>query len=116
MTKENVIELAKKMIAAPSCCAPLKAATQAWLDALGTDNEKELARKLIEELEGDVTDIDGLVAFAHSDTAVKYFGVEGQKKFAAHADELKASGAKFCDCGACANGLEILKNKALILD
>ncbi len=116
MTKENVIELAKQMIAAPSCCAPLKAATQAWLDALGTDKEKELARKLVEELEGDVTDIDHLVAFAHSDIAVQYFGVEGQKKFAAHADELKASGAKFCDCGACTPGLEILKNKPLILD
>ncbi len=116
MTKEKIIELAKQMIAAPSCCAGLKKAGQAWLDALGTDEEKEFARKLIEELEGDITDIDRLVAFAHSDTAVQYFGVEGQKKFAAHADELKASGAKFCDCGACAPGLEILKNKALILD
>ena len=116
MTKENVIELAKQMISAPSCCAPLKAATQAWLDALGTDNEKELARKLIAELEGDITDIDSLVGFAHSDTAAQYFGEEGAKKFAAHADELKASGAKFCDCGACKPGLEILKNKALIID
>ncbi|MBO4401929.1 MAG: molecular chaperone Hsp90 [Selenomonadaceae bacterium] len=116
MTKEQIIELAKQMTAAPSCCAPLKAATQAWLAALGTENEKELARKFIEELEGDITDIDNLVAFAHSDIAVKYFGEDGAKKFAAHADELKASGAKFCDCGACKPGLEILKNKALVLD
>ena len=90
MTKEQIIELAKQMTAAPSCCAPLKAATQAWLAALGTENEKELARKFIEELEGDITDIDNLVAFAHSDIAVKYFGEDGAKKFAAHAARVVA--------------------------
>ena len=116
MKKGDMIELTKKMIAAPSCCAPLKKVGQEWLDAVGTADEKAAAQKLIAELEGDITDIDSLVAFAHSETAVKYFGEEGAKGFAAHADELKASGAKFCDCGACAPGLEILKNKALILD
>ena len=115
MKKTDIIELAKKMIAAPSCCNGLKVAGQNWLDAVGTDGEKDAAQKLISELEGDITDIDSLVAFAHSETAAKMFG-EGAKGFAAHADELKASGAKFCDCGACAPGLEILKNKALILD
>lgn len=115
MKKGDMIELAKKMIAAPSCCAPLKKIGQEWLDAVGTTGEKAAAQKLIAELEGDITDIDSLVAFAHSETAAKIFG-EGAKGFAAHADELKASGAKFCDCGACAPGLEILKNKALILD
>ena len=115
MKKSDVIELAKKMIAAPSCCSGLKVAGQNWLDAVETDGEKDAAQKLIAELEGDITDIDSLVAFAHSETAAKMFG-EGAKDFAAHADELKASGAKFCDCGACAPGLEILKNKALILD
>ena len=48
--------------------------------------------------------------------AAQIFGAEGAKNFAAHADELKASGAKFCDCGACKPGLEILKNKSLVLD
>ena len=115
MKKSDIIELAKKMIAAPSCCAPLKKIGQEWLDAVGTAGEKEAAQKLIAELEGDVTDIDSLVAFAHSETAAKIFG-EGVKGFAAHADELKASGAKFCDCGACAPGLQILQNKSLILD
>ena len=116
MKKNDVIELAKKMIAAPSCYSGLKEIAQNWLDSIGTANEKENAQKLIAELEGDVTDIDNLVAFAHSEIPAQMFGAEGAKKFAAHADELKASGAKFCDCGACAPGLEILKNKALILD
>lgn len=116
MKKENLIEAARQMIAAPSCYAGLKAAGQSWLDALGTDAEKVAAQKLIDELEEDITDIDHLVAFAHSEHAAQIFGADGAKKFAAHADELKASGAKFCDCGACKPGLEILKNKALILD
>ena len=116
MKKADVIELAKKMIAAPSCYSGLKEIGQNWLDSIGKDNEKDAAQKLIAELEGDVTDIDHLVAFAHSEIPAQLFGAEGAKKFAAHADELKASGAKFCDCGACAPGLEILKNKALILD
>ena len=116
MTKENLIESAKQMIAAPSCYAGLKQAGQNWIDAIGTDAEKDAAQKLIAELEGDITDIEHLVAFAHSEIPAQIFGAEGAKKFAAHADELKASGAKFCDCGACKPGLEILKNKALILD
>ncbi len=115
MKKEDLIELAKKMIAAPSCCAGLKVAGQNWLDAVGTADEKAAAQKLIAEAQADVTPIDGLVAFAHSDNAVKYFGAEGQKKFAAHADELKASGAKYCDCGACAPALQIIENKDVLL-
>ena len=115
MKKGDMIELTKKMIAAPSCYSGLKEVAQSWIDSVGTEGEKAAAQKLIAELEDDVTDIDNLVAFAHSETAAKMFG-EGAKGFAAHADELKASGAKFCDCGACAPGLEILKNKALILD
>ncbi len=116
MKKADVIELAKKMIAAPSCYSGLKEIAQNWIDSIGTADEKDAAQKLIAELEGDVTDIEHLVEFAHSEIPAQIFGEDGAKKFAAHADELKASGAKFCDCGACAPGLEILKNKSLILD
>lgn len=116
MTKENLIETAKEMIAAPSCCAELKEIGKAWIDSVGKADEKEKAKILIAEIEEDITPIDGLVAFAHSEDAVKIFGAEGQKNFAAHADELKASGAKFCDCGACKPARQILENKSLILN
>ena len=59
--------------------------------------------------------IDGLVAFAHSERAVEIFGAEGAKNFAAHADTLKASGAKYCDCPACSPAAEVLDNKKFIL-
>ena len=112
MTKENLIALTKEMIAAPSCCAPLKVKAQAWIDA---PDDKVTAKEFITELEGDITDIDSLVTFANSPVPAKIFGEEGAKKFAAHAAELKASGAKYCDCAACTPGLKILENKEIIL-
>ena len=114
MDKQDLIEKAKAMMAAPSCCPELTAATQNYLSAVGTAKEKSAAQKLIAEIEEDITPIDRLVAFAHSERAKEIFG-EGQKNFAAHADELKASGAKYCDCGACAPALEILNNKQILL-
>ena len=114
MNKQTLIEKAKAMAAAPSCCPKLVATVQIYLDAVGTDKEKVAAQKLIAEIEEDITPIDALVAFAHSERAKEIFGA-GQKNFAAHADELKASGAKYCDCGACAPALEILQNKSILL-
>ena len=114
MDKQALIEKIKAMAAAPSCCPELTAAIQNYFNALGTDKEKSAAQKLIAEIEEDITDIDSLVAFAHSDRAKEIFG-DAQKNFAAHADELKASGAKYCDCGACAPALEILNNKSVLL-
>ena len=115
MNKQTLQEKIRAMAAAPSCCPELKAAVQNYFAALGTADEKSAAKNLIAEIEEDITAIDDLVPFAHSDIAVQIFGVEGAKKFAAHADELKASGAKYCDCGACAPGLEILANKEILL-
>ena len=115
MDKQTLIEKIKSMAAAPSCCAKLKAAVKVYLDALGTADEKIAAKNLLAEMEADITEIDNLVAFAHSEDAKEIFGAEGAKKFAAHADELKASGAKYCDCGACAPAVEILQHKEILL-
>lgn len=115
MDKQALIEKIKAMAAAPSCCAGLKSAVKVYLDAVGTSEEKIAAQNLITEIESDITTVENLVPFAHSETAVQIFGAEGAKKFAAHADELKASGAKYCDCGACAPAVEILQNKAILL-
>ena len=115
MDKQTLIEKVKAMAAAPSCCPELKAAVVAYVDALGTDGEKVAAQNLIAEIEEDITPIDRLVAFAHSETAVQIFGADGAKNFAAHADELKASGAQYCDCKACTPGREILADKDVLL-
>ena len=112
---KDIIESAKKMIAAPSCYSGLKDKALAWIESVDTPAEAENAKALLEEIKADITGIEGLVAFAHSDHAVEIFGKDGAKNFAAHADELKKSGAEYCDCQACAAGLEILENENLIL-
>ena len=55
--------------------------------------------------------IDGLIAFAESDMGVKIFGAEMAKNVTAHGKEIKAAGAKYCDCPACAACEAILTRK-----
>ena len=101
----------KELIGAYSCCAEAKAAGQAWLDAAGTDQEAEKTKALIAELEEDIIPIDGLIAFAGSEGGAKVFGAEKAKEVEAHAKEIKAAGARYCDCPACAAVAAILEKK-----
>ena len=88
-----------------------KAAGQAWLDALDTENEAAATEKYIAELEGDIMPIEMLIAFAESDGGAQVFGPEKTKEVAAHAKEIQAAGAKYCDCPACAAVEAILARK-----
>ena len=105
----------KNLLAAPSACPEVKAAANAWLADLGTDKEAESTAKYIAELEADIMPIDGLIAFGQTELALQIFGAEGVKGLQAHAQELKASGAKYCDCPACAACKAILDRKAELL-
>ncbi|HIZ66358.1 MAG TPA: molecular chaperone Hsp90 [Candidatus Blautia pullicola] len=109
--KEFVAEKVKELMAAPSCCAEAKKAGQDWLDALGTEKEMEQTKCLLAELEADIMPVDGLIAFAGTETAVEIFGPEGAKDMARHGKALKKAGAKYCDCSACALVAEILEKK-----
>lgn len=113
--KTYVEEKVKEMIAAPTCCAEVKEAGRSWLDAIGTEGEAEAARKMVAELEADIVTVDGLIAFAGSEAGAKVFGAEKAKEVAAHAEEIKAAGAKYCDCPACAAVEAILARKEDIL-
>lgn len=106
-----VTEKVKELIGAPSCCAEAKAAGQAWLDAAGTEKEAEATKKLIAELEADIVTVDGLIAFAGSEAGAQVFGAEKAGEILAHAEEIKAAGAKYCDCPACAACEAILSKK-----
>ena len=105
---EKIIAEVKALIAAPSCCSEAKAAAESWLSAVGTDGEEEETKKLIAELEEDIEPIDDLIAFASSPKCKDFFGDKADG-FLAHAKELKASGAKYCDCPACAACEKILE-------
>lgn len=104
--QEFVTEQTKKVLAAGSCCQELKDVAQAWLDAAGTPGEAEATKKYIQELEEDVTSIDGLIAFAQTD-----LGEDGADK----ARAAKAAGAVWCTCDACQAGGAILEKKAELL-
>ena len=106
---DYVVEKTNDLMGAPSCSGEAKAAAQAWLDAVGTDREAEETRKYVEELEADIMPIDGLIGFAES------FGADKAKAVAAHAREIKAAGAKYCDCPACAAAEAILDKKDTLL-
>ena len=114
MTKEvrdYVAQKTEEMMEAFSCSAEAKAAGQAWLDALGTENEAAETEKYIAELEGDIMHIDMLIAFAESEGGAQVFGPGKTKTVAAHAKESRAAGAQDCDDQACAAGERILDRR-----
>ena len=92
-----------------------KAAAEKWLAAVGTAKEAEVTKAYIAELEADIMPIDGLIAFAGSEAGVGVFGAELAKNILAHAKEIKAAGAAYCDCPACAACKAILDKKAELL-
>lgn len=94
------------MIDASSSCAELKAAGQAWLDAVGTDKEAKATADLLAEIDEDVTPIDGLIAFAGSEAGAQVFG-DNAAAILAHAKEIKAAGALYCDCPGCSAALAV---------
>lgn len=113
--KDYVTGKVNELINAPSCSAEAKAAAKSWLAAVGTDKEAEETKKLIAELEEDIMPVDTLIAFADSEAGAKVFGEEMAKNVAAHGREIKAAGAKYCDCPACAAVEAILEKKEEML-
>lgn len=117
--KQEILAYVKEktaaLIAAPSCSAEAKAAAEKWLAAVGTAEEKEATKAYIAELEADIMPIDGLIGFAGSEAGVGVFGAEMAQNILAHAKEIKAAGAEYCDCPACAAVKAILDKKAELL-
>lgn len=109
-----VAEKTKELIDAPTCSQEAREAAKAWLDAVGTDKEQEETKKYIAELEEDIVTVDGLIAFAESEAGARVFG-EKAPEVAAHGREIKAAGAKYCDCPACAAVEAILSKKEEML-
>lgn len=107
-------EKTHELINAFSCSAETKAAAQAWLDAIGTEKEASETKKYVEELEADIMPIDTLIHFAESDAGAQVF-LEKAPDVASHAKEIKAAGAKYCDCPACVAAFAILEKKAELL-
>lgn len=110
-----MIEKTKAILAAPSCNPETRETCERWLASVDKPDFEAATKRYLEELAGDVVSIDGLIGFASSDKAKELLGAEGAEKLKEHAVEIKAKGAKFCDCAACAPAVEILERKEEIL-
>lgn len=105
-TVEFVTAKTHDLMAAPSCNPTLKTAAQTWLDAADKD---AAAPAYIEALKQGVSTIDELLNFAASEHAVQIMGADAAKQLLAHAKDIQAKGAKFCDCPACTADRAILR-------
>ncbi|BFL48165.1 molecular chaperone Hsp90 [Lactonifactor longoviformis] len=113
---DYVVEKTRELMNAATCSSEAKEAAQAWLDAVGTEREAAETKKYIEELEADIMPIDNLIGFAESEAGAQVFGADKAKSVAEHAKEIKAAGAKYCDCPACAAVEAILEKKDSLLE
>ena len=111
---DYVVEKTHELIDAPTCSSEAREAAKAWLDALGTDAEVPETKKYI-DVEADIMPIDTLISFAESEGGSQCFGADATKNIAAHAKEIKAAGAKYCDCPACVAVAAILEKKESLL-
>ncbi|MCI5499582.1 MAG: molecular chaperone Hsp90 [Clostridiales bacterium] len=111
---DYVVEKTRALMAAETCSSEAKQAAQAWLDAVGTDREREETGTYLQELEEDVVTIDELIAFAESAAGKGVFG-EGAAKVSQQARQAKQAGAKYCFCPACTAAAAILEKKDLLL-
>lgn len=112
---DYVVDKTHELINAPSCSKEAKLAAQKWLEAIGTDKQSEETKKYIAELKADIMPIDGLIAFAGSEMGVKVFGEDMAQKILTHGQDIKAKGAKYCDCPACKAVLDILSKEKDLL-
>ena len=109
--RDRLADKTRELIAVEHTYAPLKEAAQAWLDTMDDGNANaEATKKYIALLEDSVLPVEACEAFINSPAAKDVFGDKvGEMK--AHVQELKASGAKHCDCEACALASDILAHK-----
>jgi len=115
MDKVTIKAKVKAVAAAPSCCAELREVCQNYLEALGTDWEKQAAEKLVAELKADVCTIDEVIGLFTSPKGEEIFGAGQAAKMAEHARKVKSAGGKYCDCPACSPGRELIENEEDIL-
>lgn len=104
MTKEELKGKIESLIAAESCCGELKEAGKAFLEAMGTEKEKDAAEAFRKELAADVNTLEQVIPFFESEAAAGYFGKEKAAELAAAAREAEKKGVKYCICPACTVG------------
>ncbi|MBQ8077704.1 MAG: molecular chaperone Hsp90 [Eubacterium sp.] len=103
--------MAQAVLDAPSACPEFKETAQNYINAIGTDAEKDAATALVAEAKEDISPIDGTIAFFATDMAKDIFGADVAAQKLAHAKEIREQGAIYCDCPGCTAALEIINNE-----
>ena len=115
MTHTQLTQLVQALLDAPQSNATVKEFAQSWFDAEGTEKQAELTKQLVSVAEQNIALIDETIAFAGSERAVQALGEEGAANLLQHAKDIKAEGAKFCDCPSCTVAKNIIDLKAEIV-
>ncbi len=110
-----VTEKTRELLNAASCSAEARAAAEKWLAAVGSEAEAAATAEYLTVLESCIMPVGMLIAFADSEAGVQVFGAEMAKNIAAHAREIQAAGAVYCDCPACTAVAAILARKSEML-
>ena len=109
--RDDLKAMVEEMMAAPSCCAELKEAAQAWLDTYDDGNLNQApAKALVKALEESISGIDDCIGFLGSDLGKQIYG-DAQPAALAAAKEAKAAGRTHCTCKACDLAAQILAKK-----
>jgi len=98
----------EELLAAPSSSKTTRDAAQGWKDAVAAGKDVDEATKaLLDAIDAHHTTVDELIAFA-SGAAKDLMGEDVAAGMLAHGQQIKAAGAKYCDCAACTAAHELL--------
>ena len=114
MTHTQLTQLVQALLDAPTSNPTLKEFAQSWINAEGKPEQEALTKQLVSVAEQNIALIDETIGFAGSDLAKQMLGAESAANLLQHAKDIKAEGAKFCDCDACVAAKNIIDLKAEI--
>lgn len=114
LDRDGVIAKVCRLTEVPPTYEGLKEKAEAFLRAVGTEQEKSAFRSLIEEIKVDVTTIDELIRLTESPEGIALFGEKKAEKLNTIAKDAKQQGEDTCICPACQACKEILANQAAI--
>ena len=114
MTHTQLSQLVQALLDAPKSTPTVKEFAQSWFDAEDTPKQEELTKQLVSVAEQNIALIDETIGFAGSELATQILGTESAANLLQHAKDIKAEGAKFCDCDACVAAKNIIDLKAEI--
>ena len=114
MTHTQLTQLVQALLDAPTSNPTVKEFAQSWINAEGKPKQEALTKQLVSVAKQNIALIDETIEFASSELATQILGAEGAANLLQHAKDIKAQGAKFCDCPGCVACKNIIDLKAEI--